>query len=270
MSVNEAKTDRRQLRDYLLGRLPEDLAVQFDSRLFADDALRQELDEEQHSLIEDFVCHRLTETEERTFREQCTRSPLLREKVGALRVLLSALERQQDSTPASFSLSLKQFLTLLSPALALLLCFAAFLYARERHRNTAQISQVAAPVPPSKLGAPSSGHGVPTVVAFLSANVVRSPSAMPKIKIPSAGTTLELQVEVRSPSSSVADWDVALLRGDEVIQSSSHVPLHRLGEETYLSLTIDAASIHDGPYRVRYSPHGDPGVPQYRSFQGVN
>src|ERR1700679_4373851 len=112
MSVNEAKTDRQQLRDYLLGRLPEDLAVQFDSRLFADDALRQELDEEQHSLIEDFIYERLTETEERTFQEQCPQSPLLREKVESLRVLLSALARQHNSTPASFSLSLKQFLTL--------------------------------------------------------------------------------------------------------------------------------------------------------------
>jgi len=270
MSVNEAKTDRQQLRDYLLGRLPEDLAVQFDSRLFADDALRQELDEEQHSLIEDFIYERLTETEERTFQEQCAQSPLLREKVASLRVLLSALERQRDSTPASFSLNLKQFLTLLSPALALLLCFAAFLYARERHRNTAQISQVAPPVPPSKLGALSNGHGVPTVAVFLSANVVRSSSAVPKIKIPSVGTILELQVEVRSPSSSAADWDVALLRGDEVIQSSSHVPLHRLGEETYLSLMIDAASTHAGSYSVRYSPHGDPGVSQYRSFRMVN
>jgi hypothetical protein len=270
MSVNEAKTDRQQLRDYLLGRLPEDLAVQFDSRLFADDALRQELDEEQHSLIEDFIYERLTETEERTFQEQCAQSPLLREKVASLRVLLSALERQHNSTPASFSLSLKQFLTLLSPALALLLCFAAFLYIRERHRNTAQISQVAAPLAPSKLGAPTSGHGVPTVAVFLSANVVRSSSAVPKIKIPSAGTVLELQVEVRSPSSSIADWDVTLLRGNEVVQSSSHVPLHRLGEETYLSLTIGATSIHDGSYRVRYSPHADPGVPQYRPFRVVD
>ncbi len=270
MSVSGTNTDRQQLRDYLLGRLPEDLAVQFDSRLFADDALRQELDEEQHSLIEDFVYERLTETEERTFQEQCAQSPLLRGKVASLRVLLSALERQQDSTSPSFSLSFKQFLALLSPALALLLCFAAFLYVRERHRNTSQVSQVAALFPPAKLGAPSSGHGVPTVVVFLSANVVRSSSAMPEIKIPSAGTVLELQVEVRSPSSSVADWDVALLRGNEVIQSSSHVPLHRLGEETYLSLRIDAASLQDGSYRVRYSPHADPGVPQYRSFQVVN
>jgi hypothetical protein len=270
MSVNEAKTDRQQLRDYLLGRLPEDLAVQFDSRLFADDALRQELDEEQHSLIEDFIYERLTETEERTFQEQCAQSPLLREKVASLRVLLSALERQHDSTPKSFSLSFKQFFTLLSPALALLLCVAAFLYVRERHRTATLVSQVAAPIPPSKLGAPSSGHGVPTVVAFLSANVVRSSSAVPEIKIPAAGTVLELQVEVRSPSSAAGDWDIALLRGNEVIQSSSHLPLHRLGGETYLSLMIDAASIHAGFYSVQYSPHADPGVPQYRSFQGVN
>ncbi len=269
MSGNGANVDRQQLRDYLLGRLPEDLAVEFDSRLFASDILRQELEGEQDSLIEDFVYERLTEEEERMFQEQCALSPLLREKVASLRVLLSALERQHDSVPTPFSLNLKQLFTLLSPALTLLLCFAAFLYVRERHRNLAVVSQVAAPSPPPKFSAPSSEERMPTVV-FLSANVARSSSVMPEIKIPPAGTVVELQVEVRSASSAAGDWDVALLRGSKVIRSSSHAPLHRLGQETYLSLMIDAASIHPGSYSVRYSPHLDPRVTRYLSFQVVN
>jgi len=269
MPVNKANTDRRQLRDYLLGRLPEDLATQFDARLFANDALRQELEEEQNLLVEDFVYQRLAEEEARTFEEQCARSSLLRKKVASLRVLLSALERQHDQASAPFFLNLRQLFAVLSPAVALVLCFAAFLYVRERHRNAGLISQVKLPVLPLKGGVQSSGDRA-NVVAFLSANVVRGSAPVAEIKIPPAGTALEVQVEVRSSPSAAGDWDVVLLRGDEVVQSSTHVPLHQLGQVSYLSLTIDAVSLHSGSYNIRYSPHADPGATRYRAFRAVN
>jgi hypothetical protein len=270
MSVNEVKTDRRQLRSYLLGRLPEDQAVYLDSRLFAADALRQELEDEQDSLIEDFVYQRLTEEDERTVLEQCATSQPLREKVASLRVLLAALERQPDSSPVPFSLWLKRLLLPLSPALALLLCLAAFLYVRGRHKNAPPVSNLATLSAPTKEGAPTSAQGRPTVVAFLSANVARGPSSVPAIKFPPTGTVLELQVEVRSPASTAEDWDVSLLRNNEVIQSSTDVRLHQLGQETYLSLIIDSTLIRAGSYSVRYSPHTDPKATRYRSFQGIN
>jgi len=270
MSVNEGNTDRQQLRNYLLGRLPEDLAVQFDARLFADDALCQELTNEQDSLIEDFVYQRLTEEEQRIVQEQCASSLPLREKVASLRILLSALERQLDPSPTPSFLNLKQILTVLAPALTLMLCFAAFLYVREQHRNAASVSKGAQLVATSKEVAQPNAQVAPVAVAFLSANVLRGPAAVPKIKIPPAGTGLELQVEIRSSPSTPDYWDITLLRGNEVVQSSTHVPLHRLGQENYLSITIDPALLHAGFYRVRYSPQAYPGVPQYRSFKSMN
>lgn len=269
MTVNRTNTDRRTLRDYLLGRLPEDQAEQLDSQLFADDALRQELEEEQDALIDDSIYGRLSEEEEKTFHEQCARSVHLREKVASLRLLVSALERQDAPSPAPFVWSPRKIFTVLSPALALVLCFAVFLYVRERHRGADQVSQATPPVASTAESAQPNLHTLP-VVAFLSANVVRGSSSVPKIKIPSAGNALELQVEVHTVSSVTGSWDVALMRGSDVIQSSANVQLHQLGQLRYLSLTIDAASLQAGSYSVRYSPHSNPDVRRYRPFQAVH
>lgn len=52
--------DRQELRDYLLGRMPENLASDLDTRLFSGDELLHRLQEEQDLLSEDFVYGRLT------------------------------------------------------------------------------------------------------------------------------------------------------------------------------------------------------------------
>lgn len=263
MSANDAKTDQQQLREYLLGQLPEDMADQLDARLFADDVLRQELEEAQDSLVEDFVYQRLTEGETEIFHRQIAQSLLLQQKVSSFRLLLSALERQEGAHSAPSALNFKQVLKWLSPALAFLLCLAIFLYIRNRHSSieTPQIAQVTAPSVPH----PPDEHTAEPSVFFLSANVVRGSSTLPQIKIPSAGVALDIQVEVRSPSAT--EWDVSLLRDNVIVHSSQSLPLHRLGEEAYLSLRI--ASVRPGTYAVRYAPHDNSAAAQYRSFQAT-
>jgi hypothetical protein len=75
---------------------------------------------------------------------------------------------------------------------------------------------------------------------------VRGSSSLPSIKIASAGTLLELQIEVRTASAVHGNWDKARMRGSKVIQPSTDVPLQRVGQVSYLSLTIDAALLHPG------------------------
>jgi hypothetical protein len=262
-------TDQQQLRDYLLGRLPEKLATEMDTRLFANDELNRELQDEQDSLIEDFVYSRLTPVEDEAFQAQCARSPMLQEKVKSFRVFLSALERQSDSKPSPLILRFRQFLSLLSPALALLLCFAGFLYIRELHRNVILSSQLLTSSRTYGSNRPSNEDRRSTVVAFLSANVPRGPSTTPEIRVPASARLLELQVELQPSPSGEADWDVELLHDTEVIWTSAHVPLHRIGQEAFLSLLIDTGSIPSGSYVVRYSLHSDHGTAQFRPFHLV-
>ena len=260
------KTDQQQLRDYLLGRLPENLATELDTRLFANNELNRELQDEQDSLIEDFVYSRLTPVEDEAFQAQCARSPLLQEKVTSFRVFLSALERQSDSKSSPLILRSRRFLSLLSPALALLLCFASFLYIRELRRNAILSSQLLASSRTYGSNTSSNEDRHSTVVAFLSANVPRGPSAAPEIRVPATARLLELQVELQPAPSGEADWDVELLHDTEVIWTSVHVPLHRIGQEAFLLLLIDPGSIPTGSYVVRYSLHSDHGGARFRPF----
>jgi anti-sigma factor RsiW len=263
------KTDQQQLRDYLLGRLPEDLATEMDTRLFASNELNRELQDEQDSLIEDFVYSRLTSVEEDAFQAQCARSQMLQEKVRSFRVFLSAIERLPDAKPSPLTFRFQQLLGILSPALALLLCFASFLYTRELRRNALLSSQLLASSRTDGSNAATNEDGRATVVAFLSANVPRGASTAPEVKVPATAHLLELQVELQPSPSEETDWDVELLHDTEVVWTSAHVPLHRIGQEAFLSLPIDTGSIRTGSYVVRYSLHADHGAAQSRPFHLV-
>jgi hypothetical protein len=264
------KTDQQRLRDYLLGRLPENLATELDTRLFASDELSRVLQDEQDLLIEDLVYSRLTPVEEEAFQAQCARSPMLQEKVRSFRVFLSALERQSDSTPSRLILRFRQSLSFLSPALALLLCIASFLYTRELRRNAILSSQLLGSSRTYGSSTSSNEDRGSTVVAFLSANVPRGPSSTPVIKVLAPARLLELQVELQPSPSGEGDWDVELLHDTEVIWKSAHVPMHRIGQEAFLSLLIDAGSIPTGSYVVRYSLHSDHGSARLRPFHLVH
>lgn len=265
------------LREYLLGALPEDLAAEVDTRLFAEDELHRELQEEQDSLIEDFVYGRLPQDEEMTFQSQCARSPLLWRKVESFRLFLAALERQPAPAPWDKApvLHFSRFLPVLSPALALLVCVASLLYLKELRRNAALTSQLQASSRAPERVLTSAGGKPTAYVAFLSASVARGAAGAPDITIPASASVLEVQVEVHAPAAEEVgwdklEWDMELLRGNEVIARSAHLLLHRIERQDFLLLVIDTGSIHPGSYAVRFSPHSEPGAVQYRPFHVVN
>jgi hypothetical protein len=255
-------TERQELREYLLGQLPEDAANELDARLFSDDDLLGELQDEQDSLIEHYLRGRLTEKESAFFGAQIARSPSLQEKVDSLRVLLAVLEKQ----PARSTSRLSRFAILLSPAFAIMLCIVAFLYVRESRRNSDLSSQLLALSPAPQPVVNSIGQSS-IAVAFLSANVSRGPSIPPEISVPAAASLIELQVELHEPPPGESRWDAEVLRGNEVIWKSSHLPLRQVGQEAFLALFIDTGAIQAGSYVVRYSPSSTPGIAQARSFR---
>jgi hypothetical protein len=261
------KIERQELRDYLLGRMPADLASELDTRLFAGDELYRDLQEERDSLIEDFVYGRLSSEDAGAFEAQCRQSPSLQTSVDSFRVFLSALDRQPESAAASWLPNLSRILTLISPALAVMLCVVTFLYIHEHRRGADLNAQLLAQSHVPAISPQTSETQRPSVVVFLSANVPRDSSAPPEIKIPQAATLLELQVELHPPSPAGTDWNVDLLRGDELIWKSAHLPSRRVGQETYLPLLIDPKPLLSGSYRIRFSPSSDSGLIQSRSFR---
>lgn len=257
---------REELRKYLLGELPEEPADELDARLFTDDDLHRDLQNEQDSLIEDFLGGRLSEGEQASFRAQIVRSPALQEKVASFRVFQAALERQAERFSHPVSSSFSRFAILISPALAMMLCIAVFLYVRESRKNANLNSQLLALSHAQQPIARSIG-GNSVAVAFLSANVSRAPLAPPEIRIPPTASFIELQIELHQILPEEGTWDAEVLRGTEVIWKSSHIPLHRIGQEEFLALFIDAGDIPPGSYVVQYAPTSKPEPSQTRPFR---
>jgi hypothetical protein len=256
------EAERQRLREYLLGKMPEDMAAELDARLFADNTLLDELEQERQSLIEDSISSRLTVEEAALFQAQLSRSPELRQKVDEFRELLQALQRQ-TLVPKNRSILSKLFLVL-TPAFAILLCTVSLLYVKELHRNADLHTQLQAGQPTTQLLQHSFAGGQSLVTAFLSANVPRESSAPPEIVIPAKTSMLELQVEVHdSPSD---DWKVEVLAGKDVLWQSAHTHVHRAGPETFLTVFLNTEDLSPGEYVMRSSPVSDPSASQTRLF----
>jgi hypothetical protein len=256
--------DRQQLRDYLLGRMPEDTAAEVDERLFDGNAVLELLEEERQSLIEDFVGGRLYEQEAALFRSQMARSPELGRKVEDFREFLLALKRETAYSEKRKTLSLA-FL-FLSPALALLLCVVSLLYVKELHKSANLHAALSAgPQTTQVLSHPYAGDSS-LATAFLSANVPRGSSGPPEILLPANASTLELQVELRDPLPDAKGWKVEVLAGNELLWQSAHTPVRRVGQETFLTVFVNAQDLPPGPYTIRYSPTANPGAIQTRLF----
>jgi hypothetical protein len=259
------KTEPRTLRSYLLGRLPDNAADDLDARLFSDDDLHRAIEEERESLMEDFLQGRLSPQDEARFHSLCVRSPELQIQVSSLRTLLAALDKQplQKQSPAP---TYRRIFFFVSPALAALLLIVSFLYLRGIRENlnphTPLQASTQSPVPNVF---PAGGH--PIFLAFLSADVPRGPSTLPAFAVPTTGSLLELEVEVRNPPDGDSHWTVDLLRVPETVWKSVNVPLRRTGRKAYLALYLDREDLQPGSYEVRYSISSESGTPQSRSFQ---
>jgi anti-sigma factor RsiW len=261
-------TVRQELREYLLGQLPADAANALDARLFAEDDLLLELQNEQDALIEDFLKERLIESEAASFRAQIARSPALQERVRSLRILLGALERQSTRISHPAPARFPRFLVLISPALTIMLCFVIFLYFKEFRRNVKLSAQLLALSRAPQQFAHSMGENSVSV-AFLSANVLRAPSAPPEFMTPATDSFLELQIELTRTAREEDTWDAEVRRGNEVVWKSSHIPMHKVGQEEFLALFIDAGDIRPGAYAVQYAPTSKPGASQSRTFRVI-
>lgn len=101
-------TSSRQERalQYLLGKLPEQEAVEFEEQCFADDALFEEMSALENDLIDSFVRGELPEAERRQFEKGYLVTPARRANVQFSRALAGHLSATTPAStqPALFSL----------------------------------------------------------------------------------------------------------------------------------------------------------------------
>lgn len=261
--------EQDQFRAYLLGLLPEAEAADLDEQLFKRDDVLRRMEDEQQVLIDESAKGLLSGEEESRFRAQCSRSPQLQRNLAEVEALIATLgarstqARQQH--PSRFWL---RFLAVLSPALAVALCVAAFLYVQQRRtdemlRKRLDSAPMVSAAPSVPLQPVAEGK---QFVVFLAAIVVRGDTSLPRLVIPKAASAVELQVEVHGARVGDDLWHVNISEDGRPVWMSTRVPMHRLGAETYLELHLDAGVLAPGAYSMQLGSSADLQSEQMRQF----
>ncbi|HEX4038809.1 MAG TPA: hypothetical protein VHX37_12185 [Acidobacteriaceae bacterium] len=269
----QGEHERRQIRQYLLGMLSEEEAAQLDEQIFTNNEILERFEDEQELLIEDFVNQELSREEAARFREQCSRSPVLRRSVDDLKALLTGLGRDPRLHPDKQpSHGWRRWFALSAPAMAVALCCVGVLYVHERgvsrdlqaRLGSASLAShepaTARPVAPRPMA-----EGQP-YVAFLGAEVVRGTGSVPHLRFPANRSAVTLQVEVRTPAAENSLWTVAVLENGASVWKSTRVPLRVTGEERFLELDLSARVLQAGAYTLQFSSSRNAQTIQTRQF----
>jgi len=253
-------TDRRELREFLLGGLAPADAEALEERMFAEDALYQELEEERSILIEEYVAKSLTAQDAARFERQIRESPELAREIAGLRDLKVLLQRRSRSRTAGFAAATLAWRPL-PAALAgcvLLLAVALCVQWRENRRLSTEVARVthAPPVAPKTIAPPGIAKDA---VLFLAAGVVRGPRDIARVQIAPGTGLLELQIEVPAAGGASegateagsAAWSVAVSRNGQPILRSDSVVARSSGSIRYLPVYIPRESLPDGDYAVQ-------------------
>jgi hypothetical protein len=260
---------RPKLRTYFLGGLPEDEASALDERLFVDDQLLHNLEEERELLIEEYVRGVLPADQVQQFREQCSRSPELQQRAKEMQALVDALGRLEEASPLPHRAGWlpRSAGWLLPVALAGGLCAVTTLYIHEFRANRSLGDQIR--TSQARVIQPQEVIVGQTSVIFLAANVMRGATSLPRIRIPAAALRIELQVEVRDADLNRGIWTVTIWQADQPVWMSARVPLRRIGQVTFLDLQVDSAVLSPNRYLLQFAPVGRPNSERARQFETV-
>jgi hypothetical protein len=262
------KIDQRQIREYLLGRQPSSVE-EFEEQLFTDEDLYLAVQEEQDTLIEDFVKGELSKDDAQRFQQQCNLSSTLAHKVSEFRALIGALEQHQPQMRTSQlpvrhdGWQIGRFVPLFAGIACTLLISVTFIL----HRRSLDASQTGPALSIEQHATQSKGAPAgPEATFFLADGVTRGDSNKPHLKITPETSAINLQLELRSSSASISSWSVEVLHGREQVWSSSAVQPQHVEREIFLAAHVAVGSMPDGLYTVRLRPLGSKQAPLSREF----
>lgn len=262
------KIDQHLIREYLLD--PRSSAVEeFEELLFADESLYVAVQEEQESLIEDFVKGQLSKADSQRFQQQCDLSPELNEKVAEFRLLFGALERHTPRENAGRAAGFKYGWQIrgLAASLACVACLLLVWVMFVRPRKSSDTSAAKPAISNDRQVAESQEPSVgPEMTFFLADGATRGPSSRTQLKIMSDTSKLQLQLELRGSSASIPSWSVAVLHGTEQVWRSDDIQTQRIGDEVFLAAHVPTASMPDGIYTVQMTPLHSERAPLSRDF----
>lgn len=261
----------RELRQYLLGRLPEPAMQAIEDAYFADATLFERVERAEHALIDDFLEQRLTPAERDQFEAHFLAAPARAKRVAIARALRetatnAVLRDQSQARPPSS----RVWLALAASIFAAAAIWFTFARSPAPPPQRAEAPPEVQPSPRAPERPPQTPEA-PIVALVLSPMSTRSAEPSVEIRSPS-GARVEIdllgvgrpaagRVEIRSVDAGVV-WtgEARPAREGDARGSIAHVtvPMDRLPASDYI-LTLWSASASPeaapiGTYYFRVSP----------------
>jgi len=244
-------TERRRLREFLLGGLAPGDAEALEERMFEDDAVYHELDKEHEALVEEYVAGSLTDEDAARFERQRRLSPEIATEVTYLRDLKTLLKRRKGSgVNVAGTRSIWRPLPVAISVCILGLLFLFGLQWRQNRRLGAELAQMAAEPHTAAKSIPVQAGRTDGVV-FLATGVVRGPQDAVHVEIPPGASLVQLQIQVPGVEDDARIWEVEVNRDRQEIFRCSALSARRAGSIRYLPVYIAGEALTEGSYSVR-------------------
>jgi hypothetical protein len=258
---------------FLLNSLEPEAAVELETLSFTDDELFRRVEEEQQSLIDDFVAGDLTEQEERAFELRLQQTPTLRHQVKEHHLLLEALERRASgarvsSVAAGWGTFKRGWIYVAGGAALVALVLIVGLVYQARSIRPASGNPTLASNHPK----PVVSDGLtekPDAVFFLASHVTRGFAPLPVLPIPPSAANIELQIELPSTAATVPEWTLADLDGHP-LGSFEKAATQRVGAEVFVSFILESSRLSVGRHSIHLQPLAPGGASVRREFRVVH
>jgi anti-sigma factor RsiW len=235
----------RQLRQYLLGLLPEEASLAMEERLFGDAELFEQVFASRNSLLRDYARKRLTSEESAQLEKQLALSPELAAEALAVSKAVASDRRHAQWWFA---------------AAAAIVFFAVVAFAFLPSRRAGHLAMR------STVQSAPSVHPEPATTAFfLSAGVTRSQSGVQQIRLPDGVSTVALQAEVRTGFN--CKWNAALLSGKDRLLEKDGLAVTTNSFFSYVTVTVASRQLYPGHFALVLTSSDGATSPQRIDFE---
>lgn len=260
----------REIRDYLLGVLPEKQREEIEQRLFSDDDFHLEVEIVEEELFDDYLQNRLLELERRLFETHFLASPLRRQRLQFARAFNDKISSKTEVpvTPA-LPLPARSFTARLYPyALAACFLLMAVLGTLDYRlsRSVQEEHDKAVSLARQLENAGRQAQVVPKSI-FQAELVPKGSRSGPQPQLIIPKDILALQFRLVVPANFRGPAQIDLLNdAGQSIFSQQGGQIERAGNQSLVSALIEARYLPPGDYLLRLRPQDSPSFLEY-AFQ---
>ena len=225
----------KQVRDFLLGRLPAELRQTVEERLFVDREAFEEMLAEENELVDEYVRDQLSRRDRRALESAYLGTQEHRSKVEMARSLKAYIEPDTQTARAGFPWA--------RPAWAIAITLAFLAGAAALWRNS---GRHASQTPPAQISVSSSPAQQPVFKMALTSQLLRDTGAGKSFTIPAGAGEVELQANIELAGFERFDAELRTPEGD-LVWGGQDLPLQ---PQQIVALRVPASRLQPGDYVV--------------------